>query len=204
VLGLFSVLSDIEPNVEIHGLIAACENMPSGRAMRVDDIVTAMNGKSIEITHTDAEGRLTLADALSYAIKKIKPDCIFDLATLTGSCGAALGTDVAGLFSNDDKLTMQIQNAAKAADEPVCRLPLHEDYLYLMKADHADLRNSDAGRLGDAITASLFLKEFVGETPWAHLDFGYPAFSNKNNISYIPKGGTGYGVRTLIKWVKAL
>jgi leucyl aminopeptidase len=203
VLGLFSVLSDIEPSVEIHGLVAACENMPSGRAMRVDDIVTAMNGKSIEITHTDAEGRLTLADALSYAVKKIKPDGIFDLATLTGSCEAALGTDVAGLFSNDDKLMKQIQNAAAAANEPMCQLPLHEDYLYLMKADHADLRNSDPGRWGDAITASLFLKEFVGETPWAHLDFGGPAFSNKNNISYIPKGGTGYGVRTLIKWVKA-
>jgi leucyl aminopeptidase len=202
VLGLFSVLSDLEPDAEVHGLVAACENMPSGKAMRVDDIVTAMNGKTIEITNTDAEGRLTLADALAYAEKKIKPDCILDLATLTGSTLAALGTDIAALVANDDKLAKQIENAAAEADEPVCRFPLYEDYLNLMKVEHADLRNSDSGRWGDAITSSLFLNEFVGETPWAHMDLGGPAFAGKETTSYIPKGGTGFGVRTMLNWLR--
>lgn len=201
-LGVFSVLDDLRPEVEIHGLIPACENMPSGKAMRIDDIVVAMNGKSIEITNTDAEGRLTLADALAYATLKIKPDCIFDLATLTGSCLATLGMNVAGFFCADEKISSQILNAASEAGEPICPLPLYEDYFVQMKGDHSDLRNAAASRWGDTVNAALFLREFVGETPWAHLDFGGPSYAEKNSTSYIPKGGTGFGVRTLLNWIK--
>jgi leucyl aminopeptidase len=202
VLGIFSVLSDIAPGAEVHGLIAACENMPSGKAMRPGDIVTAMNGKSIEILNTDAEGRLTLADALAYANKKIKTDSIVDLATLTGACMAALGTDIAGLLSNDEKMSSKIELAAKSSGEPVWRLPLFSDYSPLMAGDHADLRNISRAKYGGAITAGLFLKEFAGDTPWAHLDIAGPAFVERDALSYMNKGGTGFGVRTMLNWLK--
>jgi len=202
VLGIFSVLSDISPGVEVHGLIAACENMPSGKAMRPGDIVTSMNGKSIEILNTDAEGRLTLADALAYTDKKIKPDSIIDIATLTGACMVALGTDVAGLMSNDEKIASRIEAAASSAGEPIWRLPLPEDYAPLVIGDHADLRNTSRAKYGGAITAGLFLKEFAGETPWAHLDIAGPAFVERDALSYMNKGGTGFGVRTMLNWLK--
>lgn len=202
VLGIFSVLSDLEIDCEVHGLIAACENMPSGKAMRPGDIVTAMNGKSIEIWNTDAEGRLTLADTLSYAVKKIKPNVIVDMATLTGACMAGLGTDIAGLFSNNDKVANRISQAAQVAGEPLWRLPLYEDYKYRVTGDHADLRNTGRGKYGGAITAGLFLKEFVDTTPWAHIDIAGPAYAENETLSYQPKGGTGFGVRTILNWLK--
>ena len=204
VLGVFSVLSDISPHAEVHGLIAACENMPSGKAMRPGDIVTAMNGKSIEILNTDAEGRLTLADALSYADKKIKPDLTLDLATLTGACVVALGTDIAAVMTNSEKLYEYINSSAAAAGEPVWRLPLFEDYAPLVVADHADLRNTSRAKYGGAITAGLFLKEFAGNAPWAHFDIAGPAFAERDVNPYINKGGTGFGVRTMLNWLKEL
>ena len=204
VLGVFSVLSDIGTNAEIHGLIAACENMPSGKAMRPGDIVTAMNGKSIEILNTDAEGRLTLADALSYADKKIKPDLTVDLATLTGACVVALGTDIAAVMTNSEKLYEHISSSAAAAGEPVWRLPLPDDYAPLVVGDHADFRNTSRAKYGGAITAGLFLKEFAGKTPWAHLDIAGPAFAERDVNPYITKGGTGFGVRTMLNWLKEL
>jgi leucyl aminopeptidase len=204
VIGVFSVLSDISPNVEVHGLIAACENMPSGKAMRPGDIVTAMNGKSIEILNTDAEGRLTLADALAYAAKKIKPDCMIDIATLTGACMVALGTDVAGLMTNEDKFFEQIKKAAATAGEPIWRLPLPDDYAPLVVGDYADLRNTSRAKYGGALTAGLFLKEFAGDVPWAHLDIAGPAFAERDVNPYMNKGGTGYGVRTMLNWLNNL
>ena len=202
VLGVFSVLEDLCPNVEVHGIIAACENMPSGKAVRPGDIVTAMNGKTIEILNTDAEGRLTLADAMSYAVKKIEPEVIVDLATLTGACVVALGDDIAGLMSNEKKISSQLLDAADASGEPLWPLPLPDDYAALVCGDHSDLRNTQRGKYGGAITAGLFLKEFVSNIPWAHLDIAGPAFAEKNTSSYIAKGGTGYGVRTLLNWLK--
>lgn len=204
VLGLFSVIADIEPDVEVHGLIAACENMPSGKAMHPGDIVTAMNGKSIEVLNTDAEGRLTLADALSYAVKNIKPDMIVDLATLTGACLAALGDNIAALMGNNEKLSSQLKTAAATAGESLCSLPLFTDYAPLIVGDHADLRNIQRGRWGGTVTSGLFLNEFVDNTPWAHLDIAGPAFAERDFTSYINKGGTGYGTRTLLNWLKNL
>jgi leucyl aminopeptidase len=204
VLGIFSVLGELELEVEVHGLIAACENMPSGKAMRPGDIVTAMNGKSIEILNTDAEGRLTLADALSYADKKIKPDQTVDLATLTGACMVALGTDIAAVMTVNEKLYESLRSAAESAGEPLWRLPLPSDYAPLVAGDHADLRNTSRARYGGAITAGLFLKEFAGEAPWAHLDIAGPAFAERDVLPYMMKGGTGYGVRTMLNWLKGI
>lgn len=203
VLGVFSVLADAEPNAEIHGLTAVCENMINGKAMRPGDIVTAMNGKTIEVLNTDAEGRLTLADALSFADKKIKPDVVIDLATLTGACMVALGDAVAGLMGNDDKLIKQISESAEAAGEAVWPLPLPSDYAALVVGDHTDLRNISRGKYGGALTAGLFLQEFVPENAaWAHLDIAGPSFAERELSPYSVKGGTGFGVRTLLNWLK--
>jgi leucyl aminopeptidase len=204
VLGLFSVLNDIAPNAEVHGLVAACENMPSGKAVRPGDIATAMNGKSIEILNTDAEGRLTLADALSYSLLKIMPDLTIDLATLTGACVVALGTDIAGLMSNDEKLNAKLLLAAELAGEQIWPLPLPLDYESLIKGSHSDLINTSHVRYGGAITAGLFLKEFAGDAPWAHLDIAGPAFVERDVNSYMHKGGTGFGVRTMLNWLEKI
>lgn len=201
VLGVFSVLADLEPGVEVHGIIAACENMISGRAMRPGDIVTAMNGRNIEILNTDAEGRLALADSLVYAEKKIKPDAIVDLATLTGACMVGFGPDIAGLMSNDEKIAGRLTVAATEAGELVCRLPLLPDYQPFIAGDHSDLRNISRIRYGGAITAGLFLQNFVGATPWAHLDIAGPAFAEREVAAYARKGATGFGVRTLLNWL---
>jgi leucyl aminopeptidase len=201
VLGIFSVIADLEPNAEVHGVIAACENMPSGKAMRPGDIVTAMNGKSVEILNTDAEGRLALADSLVYAEKKIKPDAIVDLATLTGACMIGLGPDIAGLMSNDEKMANRLEVAAQESGELIWRLPLLSDYNPFMAGDHSDFRNISRIRYGGAITAGLFLKNFVEETPWVHLDIAGPAFAERDINGYARKGATGFGVRTILNWL---
>lgn len=198
VLGVFSVISEINVNVEVVGLIAACENMPSGKALRPGDILKAMNGKTIEVLNTDAEGRLTLADVLSFAVLKEKPDGIIDLATLTGAMMVALGEDITGLFGNDNRLIELLKKAANEAGEPVWHMPLPVTYLPLIKSNIADLRNTSKGKYGGAITAALFLQEFVGKTPWVHLDIAGPAFAEKNT-PLAPYGGTGFGVRLLLR-----
>jgi leucyl aminopeptidase len=202
VLGVFSVLDDLEPDVEVHGLIAACENMPSGKAMRVGDIAVAMNGKSVEIMNTDAEGRLALADSLAFAEKKIKPDAAIDIATLTGACAVALGPDIAGIMSPDEKLATKLREAAQTAGERIWPLPLPREYASFVAGDHADLRNSSRVRLGGAITAGLFLREFAGSMSWAHLDIAGPAFAEREVNAYTKKGGTGFGVRLLLDLLK--
>lgn len=200
VLGVFSALTDWNPKAEVHGIFAACENMPSGKAIRPGDVVRSMSGKTIEILNTDAEGRVTLADSLFYAAK-LKPNYLIDLATLTGACVIALGEGITGLMSNSEKLTSKILDAAKVSGEQIWELPMPKEYRELTLSKVADLKNV-AGRPAGAITAGIFLKEFVGETPWVHLDIAGPAFIEKETISYLPLGGSGFGVRTLLHFLK--
>lgn len=208
VLGLFSILPYISPNVAVHGIIFACENMPSGDAYRPGDVVTAMNGKTIEVLNTDAEGRVTLADAISYA-STFGPDAIVDLATLTGACVVALGETYAGLFGNDKNLNEVIMQSAKQAGEGVVEFPLPNEYIPTVQSQVADLRNTSIMKTGGAITAALFLQAFVGlqkgtkkQIPWAHLDIAGPIYAELPLIPYWQFGATGYGVRTLAQLVE--
>lgn len=208
VLGLFSILPYISPDVAVHGIILACENMPSGDAYRPGDVVTAMNGKTIEVLNTDAEGRVTLADALVYA-SILAPDAIVDLATLTGACVVALGETYAGLFGNDKSLNGHIMKSAEDAGEGIVEFPLPEEYRPTVQSQIADLRNTSFMKTGGAITAALFLQSFVGlqkgtkkQIPWAHLDIAGPIYAEMPLIPYWQYGATGYGVRTLAKLVE--
>lgn len=202
VLAVFKALTSLSLDVEVVGLIAACENMPSGKALKPGDILTAMNGKTIEVLNTDAEGRLTLADSLSFSLEKEKPNEVIDLATLTGACRVALGEDIAGLWSNDKKLLLSLEEAAKISGEKVWSMPLEKEYRDLLKSPIADLRNIQTGKVGGAITAALFLKEFVGDIPWAHFDIAGPAFAEKD-IPLCMKGGVGFGVRLLLHYLSS-
>jgi leucyl aminopeptidase len=199
VLGIMRALPRLAPPVEVHGLIAATENMPSGSAVRPGDVLRAMNGTTIEIGNTDAEGRLTLADALCYARQHIEPDEMIDMATLTGACVVALGPQCSGLFANDQPLARRLLGAAETAGERVWQLPLIEEYREGLKSEVADINNVGQ-RGGGAITAALFLKEFAGDTPWAHFDIAGPAFTERDT-PLSPKGGTGVAVRTLLTYL---
>lgn len=196
VLGLFRVLAELQPSVEVHGIFLAVENMPSGSAYRPGDIVTAMDGTTIEILNTDAEGRVTLADALSYA-KTLKPDAIVDLATLTGACVVALGEDIAAMLSSNEKLAQQLLAASKDVGEPLWQLPLYEPYAEHVKSKIADLKNIGARGQAGTISAALFLRPFVGDIPWAHLDIAGPAYTEKETRPDQPYGASGFGVRLL-------
>jgi leucyl aminopeptidase len=200
VLGLFRVIRELRPAVRVVGLLAAAENMPGGRAYRPGDVLRAMNGRTIEVDNTDAEGRLTLADMLTYASRE-KPDAILDLATLTGACVIALGLSMTGLFTDFEALAAEIGRCAARTGEKVWRLPLEPDYRELNKSAVADIRNA-GGRWGGAITAGLFLQQFVDpKIPWAHLDIAGPAFADKVR-PYTPAGGTGVMVRTLAEFLR--
>ena len=199
VLGIMRALPQLQAPVEVHGIIAATENMPSGSAIRPGDVLRAMNGTTIEVGNTDAEGRLTLADALCYANTRVKPEEIIDLATLTGACVVALGPLCSGLFASDQDLADRLLAAAAQAGERVWQLPLIDEYREHLKSEVADLNNVGP-RGGGAITAGLFLKEFAGSTPWAHLDIAGPAFSEKD-LALAPKGGTGVAVRTILTYL---
>ena len=200
VLGAMRAIAELKPaGVEVHMIVAACENMISGGAIHPGAIVTASNGKTIEINNTDAEGRLTLADALVYACK-LEPDAVVDLATLTGACVIALGEEMAGLWSNNDGLADALLNAAAAGGEDLWRMPLRASYKAGLKSPYADLKNTGP-RPGGSITAALFLQDFV--TPklaWAHLDIAGTVWSDKGR-GQDPAGATGFGVRTLVNWV---
>lgn len=201
VLGVFSVLSVLKPKVNVTGLISATENMPSGRAIKPGDVVTAMNGKTMEILNTDAEGRVVLADALSFAGEKVKPDVLIDLATLTGACMVALGEDIAGLFTNNKELGEKLKAAANKSGELLWELPLEKRYKESLKSTVADIKNISGKRYGGAINGALFLEEFVPEgTPWAHLDIAGPAFAEKDS-PLESFGGTGFGVRLLLQYL---
>ncbi len=203
VLAVFKALPFLKLPIEVHGIAALVENMPSGTAIRPGDIVKTMSGKTIEILNTDAEGRVTLADTLFYGTT-LKPDLMVDLATLTGACMVALGQDISGLMTDDNKLAGRLEDAAQAAGEPVWRLPLFADYAELVKSRHADVKNIGGGRYGGAITAGLFLKEFVGETPWAHLDIAGPAYNEKDYNDERSWGASGYGARLLLEFLKKI
>ncbi|HEX2071810.1 MAG TPA: leucyl aminopeptidase [Thermoleophilaceae bacterium] len=182
--------------VRITAVVPATENMPSGRATKPGDIVTALNGKTIEINNTDAEGRLILADALSYAVEQ-GVERIVDLATLTGAIIVALGSTHAGLFSNDDEWFEQVDAACEATGELGWRLPLHPETAKLIEGTYADLDNAPAGRKASSITAAHFLSNFVGDVPWVHMDIAGTAW--ELGRPYVGKGASGFGVRTLIE-----
>ncbi|MDQ4070042.1 MAG: leucyl aminopeptidase [Actinomycetota bacterium] len=199
VLGAMSVIAALAPPVKVVGIIPATENMPGGGALKPGDVLTARNGKTIEVLNTDAEGRLVLADGLSLAVEA-GVDAIIDVATLTGACVVALGRKVAGLMGNHAGWIDQVGQAAARAGEDVWPLPLPEDYRKQIDSDVADVKNIGGGRYAGALTAGLFLREFVGDVPWAHLDIAGPARSEEDE-GYLQKGGTGFGVRTLVEAV---
>jgi len=199
-LGAAKAIAHLQPtDIEVHFIIAACENMVNGSAMRPGDILTASNGKTIEVNNTDAEGRLTLADALVYT-DKLGVDAIVDLATLTGACVVALGEDIAGMWSIDDAFAEAIAKAAKDAGEKFWRMPLEEPYFEQFKSVVADFKNTGS-RAGGAITGALFLKQFVEKTKvWAHLDVAGPVWTERES-GYNNAGGTGFAVRTLVNLI---
>jgi leucyl aminopeptidase len=202
VLGVFSIIAELQPKMSVMGLIAATPNMISGTSIVPDDVVTALNGKTIEIINTDAEGRVTLADSLSYAVKK-GATRIVDFATLTGACMVALGDDIAGLFSNNKELTNKVKMAADNEGEKVWEMPLEKTYKELNKSNIADIANLSSSRYGGTITAALFLEAFVSNIPWAHIDIAGPAFSKKST-PLGPQGGTGFGVRIMVQLLDLL
>jgi leucyl aminopeptidase len=198
VLATMSLLPELAPPVQVTGYLCLAENMVSGRAIRPGDVLRIKNGTTVEVLNTDAEGRLVLADGLSLAAAE-QPDAIVDVATLTGACMVALGARIAGLMGNDDAWIDQVQAAAGRASEAVWPLPLPKEYRKEIDSDVADLKNI-GGRNGGALTAGLFLQEFVDGRPWAHLDIAGPSRYDSDD-AYITKGGTGFGVRTLVELV---
>jgi leucyl aminopeptidase len=197
VLGAMQAIAELHVPVNVLGVMALVENMPSGKAVKLGDVLRARNGKTIEVLNTDAEGRLILADALAYAVEQ-KVDHIVDLATLTGACMVALGPEVAGVMSNDQSWSNQVLDAARRAGEKAWPLPMFPLYKEMIKSDVADIKNTGGSRYAGAISAAKFLEEFVGETPWAHLDIAGPAWAEKENASRAA-GGTGCFVRTLVE-----
>lgn len=200
VLGAFEALGRLKPKVHVVGLIPSTENMPSGTAVRPGDVVKSHSGKTIEIINTDAEGRLILCDALSYA-RRFQPACVLDIATLTGAVVVALGHTAAGVMGTDDKLIEEIRLAGDRAGERVWPLPLWEEYRDLMKSDIADVKNS-GGRPAGSISAGWFLREFVDGFPWAHLDIAGTAYTDRDDPALV-KGPTAMGVRLFTEFVLA-
>ncbi len=199
VIGLMHALAARKAKVNVVGMVAAAENMPSGTAQRPGDIVTSLSGQTIEVINTDAEGRLVLADALWYCQEQFKPQAIVDLATLTGAVIVALGNVHGGLFSNNDTLAERLAAAGKATGELLWRLPLADAYDKQINSDAADMKNV-GGRSGGSITAAQFLQRFIKDTPWAHLDIAGMAWSDKDAPT-VPKGATAFGVRLLERLV---
>jgi leucyl aminopeptidase len=175
--------------------------MISGHAYKLGDVITSKAGKTVEINNTDAEGRLTLADALAYA-RELSPDVMFDFATLTGACVVALGPQIAGVMTPSDDVGSAWLSAAQRADEEMWRLPLPEHLTEQLKSDIADMKNTGE-RWGGALTAGLFLKEFVGDTPWVHVDIAGPATSDKAD-AHVRKGGTGFPIATIVEYLRGL
>jgi leucyl aminopeptidase len=199
VLGAFEALGQMKPEVNVVGVIGATTNMPSGTAINPGDVVRSHLGKSIEIINTDAEGRLVLADLLSY-VRRYEPAVVIDAATLTGACVIALGHSASGVFSTDEALIAEVLAAGKRAGEPGWPLPMWDDYKELIKSDVADVKNS-GGRPAGAVTAALFLKEFVDGFPWVHLDIAGTAYSETDLVT-IPKGPTGVPTGTFIEFIR--
>ncbi len=197
VLGAMQAIAELGLKRNVVGILAAAENMPSGTAYRPGDIVTMRSGTTVEIVNTDAEGRMVLGDALAWACQEYKAAQLIDLATLTGACGVALGDSAAGLWSNDDSFRSQVEVAALESGERLWPMPIFPEHSEQIRSQVAALKNS-GGRLGGACTAAAFLKAFVGETPWAHLDIAYTAHQSKDAHG-LAGGATGFGVRTLVR-----
>ena len=196
-IGTMRAIALLKPKVKVIGIVCATENMPSGKAQKPGDVQIAMNGKSIEIINTDAEGRLVLADGLHYA-RQLGATHLVDAATLTGACVVALGSIAAGVFCNDESYYQEFADAARKSGEKMWRLPVDSDYTELIKSEIADVKNT-GGRWGGAITAAMFLKEFVEDTPWIHLDIAGTAWI-ENKQPWIAVGPSGIPVRTLIEF----
>ena len=187
--------------IDVDGFVPATENLPGGKAQKPGDVIRFRNGKSVEVLNTDAEGRLILADALALAAAD-KPDLIVDLATLTGACIVALGPQVAGIYGNEQAVVDRLVTLGRETGEPLWQLPLVPEYRDDIKSPVADLKNIGGGNAG-SITAALFLQEFVAGRPWVHMDIAGPAFTDKE-LPYAPKGGTGFGVRILLRYLAEL
>ena len=201
VMGVMKAVSEMDLPLHVVAVLPATENLPGGSASKPGDVVKTIDGKTIEIISTDAEGRLALADAIGYS-KKLRPAAIIDIATLTGACSIALGNEAIAMFDNNDKLSDKMKKASDETGERVWQMPLYDEYKDYITSDIADLKNS-AGRSGSLVTAGYFLKEFAGNTPWVHLDIAGTAWTEKDR-PYTPKGATGIGVRLLLQFLKYL
>jgi leucyl aminopeptidase len=199
VLAAVAAAAEEKLPIEVHALAACTENMPSGSSYKLGDVIRSLDGKTVEINNTDAEGRLTLADALSFALR-LRPDVVLDFATLTGACMVALGPNIAGLMSNDDALASAFLAAAERAGEEMWRMPLPPRLAEQLKSDIADLKNTGE-RWGGALTAGLFLKEFVGKVPWVHVDIAGPSSASKEH-GHVAKGGTGFAVGSIVEYLR--
>jgi leucyl aminopeptidase len=199
VISVMEAVAKARLPVEVHALAACTENMPSGSSYKLGDVLRSKAGKTVEINNTDAEGRLTLADALSYGLE-LRPAAVFDFATLTGAVVVALGPHTAGVMSNNDALASDWLAAAKATGEDMWQLPLTERLSDQLKSDVADMKNTGE-RWGGALTAGLFLKEFVGDVPWVHVDLAGPSSADKEH-GHVPKGGTGFAVATIFEYLR--
>jgi len=203
VLGTMQALAQLRYPRRVVGLVPASENLPNGNAVKPGDILRAMSGKTVEVINTDAEGRLILADALAYAVQEFKPAGIIDLATLTGAVVVALGSQATGMMGTDKAMMERLRAAGDASAERVWELPLFEEYSKQIKSDFADIKNVSNTREAGSIIGGAFLKEFVGATPWVHLDIAGTAWTHENR-AYIPKGATGVGIRLLITALEAM
>jgi leucyl aminopeptidase len=201
VLGTMKAVAQLKLPVSLVGILPATENMPSGTAVKPGDVVTSLSGKTVEVINTDAEGRMVLADGLTYAAR-YKPAAIIDLATLTGACVVALGHHATGVMGNNPRLLENLRRAGEVSGERVWELPLWEDYFDQIKSDVADMKNV-GGRPAGAITAAAFLKKFVGDHSWVHLDIAGTAWTDEER-PYVPKGATGVGVRLLVQYLSQL
>jgi len=201
-IGLMKALASRKAKANVVGVAGLVENMPDGNAQRPGDVVKSMSGQTIEVINTDAEGRLVLADAIWYTNDRFKPKAIVDLATLTGAIIIALGETYAGLFANDDTLANRLIEAGEKVGEPLWRMPLHDTYDKALKSEIADMMNVSAGRGAGSATAAMFIKRFVGETKWAHLDIAGVTWSRKDT-AIVPKGATAFGVRMLDQLVQS-
>ena len=204
VLGIIKAVSDLGLDTSVIGIIPAVENMPSGTSYRPGDIIQMYNRKTVEVVNTDAEGRIILGDALSFAVKTFAPKAIIDMATLTGAAIIALGTNVAALVGNNDDFVTKILEYSNQTGEKIWQLPLFEEYKEQLKSSNADMKNI-GGRPAGAITAAAFLSSFVEETPWVHLDIAGTAWTQDGTKekSYNPKGATGFGIRTIVKYISS-
>lgn len=198
VFAAVKAIADLGLKIKVTGYGSLAENMPSGSAYRPSDVITMYGGTTVENVNTDAEGRLVMADALARVSAEDEPDLIIDVATLTGACVTALGDRTAGLLSNDDEAAADVLAAAADAGERVWQLPIVEESRGFLDSEVADLRSGRTGP-GGTMTAAAFLREFVGDRPWVHLDIAGPSFNTGSPYGYIPAGGTGVGVRTLIE-----